>query len=209
MWACLLGGWLGFGVYAGCVRCGCLRFLVLARQLGGGGGVVLPPRLFACLALTCRVRAAARGGLGGKAGRAVPLLLRGVGESGEHTRAHRERGREGLASGRAIIGLAGGGGGVRVLARTIPSPGSNGGEQRAREREGGASFRPDCAGLGVGWWLPGSGCGRAVTVRGSKIDTTGAGAIVRSWPWWQFHGGCAWVVLGAWRFPLGGGVAWW
>lgn len=58
----------------------------------------------------------------------------------------------------------------------------------------------------------------------SKIDTTGAGAIVRSRPWWQFHGGCAWwlrllvVALlplgarggaGAWRFPLGGGLGWW
>ena len=58
----------------------------------------------------------------------------------------------------------------------------------------------------------------------SKIDTTGAGAIVRSRPWWGFGGGCAWwwrllvvaflplgvwVVLGVWCFLLGGGLGWW
>jgi len=58
----------------------------------------------------------------------------------------------------------------------------------------------------------------------SKIDTTGAVAIVRSRPWWGFGSGGAWwwrllvvallplgawVMLGVWRFPLGGGLGWW
>ena len=44
----------------------------------------------------------------------------------------------------------------------------------------------------------------------SKIDTTGAGAIVRP----RGRGGVlvvasGWWGQGAWRFPLGGGLGWW
>ena len=56
LWACLLGGWLGL-----VCSLWCLRFLVLARQLGGGVLCVSPPRLGARLALTCRVWARWRG----------------------------------------------------------------------------------------------------------------------------------------------------
>ena len=198
MWACLLGGWLGFGVYAGCVRCGCLRFLVLACLLGGWWG-------------RCGLAAPPFRLLGAHVPRAGGFGVRAAGWAA----------RRGV---RCPFCCVAWGRGVNIRAHT--------------EREGGAGFRPGnyWPGRGRGWrarfgaynplsrqqrhpsglcgsgrwrWLPGSGCGRAVTVRGSKIDTTGAGAIVRSWPWWQFHGECAWVVLGACRFPLGGGVAWW
>lgn len=132
-------------------------------------------------------------------------LLRGVGYFGRpvarkreawrvgcsrcaNTSAHAERGGgegegEGEPRGADRGGLAGGGG-VCLLVHTIPSPGSNG-------------TCPGCVGLGVGRWLPGSGCGRVVTVRGSKIAITGAGA-------WCAPGRGGVLVVGA----CGGGRGW-
>lgn len=60
--------------------------------------------------------------------------------------------------------------------------------------------------------------------RESKIGTTGAGAGCAPGRGGSFGSGCAWwlrvlvgallplgawVMLGAWRFPFGGGLGWW
>ena len=43
LWACLLGGWLGFVFTRGACSCGCLRALVLALWWGGGTVWLRPP----------------------------------------------------------------------------------------------------------------------------------------------------------------------
>ena len=88
----------------------------------------------------------------------------------------------------------------------------------------------DRGGLGGGLWVVARpvvariGGDKCPKPRESKIDTTGAGAIVRSRPWWGFGGGCAWwlqflvvalLPLGARRGGVGGGfllvvgLGWW
>lgn len=159
--------WCSLGVHA--PRVGVLAWAVVLRAgLVGkvGRGMIVSPLRCGCAPDACAWK---RGGCSRSGGRPFSLVIACM-EAGSRPVGAEQGGGSGRAIcwpgwGRRVVVVAC----SPCLVRAISSPGSNG-----------ACL--GCVGLGVGRWLPGSGCGWVVVVRGSKIGAVGWGAIVCSWP---------------------------